>query len=80
VEAADTARSFTVAAASLTYELTRGAWSSGLTIGLVVIAACALGAFVVVELRRRDPMLDLSLLRNPARGGQWRYQASFSSG
>jgi len=57
---------FTVAAASLTYALIRGAWASGLTIGLVVVAVCSLGAFVGVERRRRDPMLDLSLLRNPS--------------
>jgi EmrB/QacA subfamily drug resistance transporter len=57
---------FTIAAGSLTYALIRGAWASGLTIGLLVVAACSLGAFIVVEQRRRDPMLDLSLLRDPS--------------
>ncbi|HUN35513.1 MAG TPA: MFS transporter [Trebonia sp.] len=57
---------FTVAAAALTYALIRGGWTSGLTIGLVITAAGALCAFVLLEGRRRDPMLDLSLLRNPS--------------
>jgi EmrB/QacA subfamily drug resistance transporter len=56
--------SFTVAAAALTYALIRGAWASGPTLGLIAITAVALGAFVLVEQRRSDPMLDLSLLRN----------------
>jgi MFS family permease len=57
--------SFTVAASALTYALIRGYWGSDVTIGLLVIAAAALVVFVVVERLRRDPMLDLSLLRNP---------------
>ncbi|HTU06589.1 MAG TPA: DHA2 family efflux MFS transporter permease subunit, partial [Trebonia sp.] len=56
--------SFTVAAASLTYALIRGAWASGTTVALLVVATCSLVAFVFVERRRRDPMLDLTLLRN----------------
>jgi len=55
---------FTIATASLTYALIRGAWTSDLTIGLLIVAACALGAFVVLEWRSPDPMLDLSLLGN----------------
>ena len=56
--------SFTVAAAALTYALIRGAWSSGFTIALLALAICSLVAFAGVEQRRRDPMLDLTLLRN----------------
>jgi EmrB/QacA subfamily drug resistance transporter len=57
--------SFTVAAAALVYALIRGSWGSSLTLGLIGVAAVALVVFVLIELRRRDPMLDLSLLRNP---------------
>jgi EmrB/QacA subfamily drug resistance transporter len=57
--------SFTAAAAALTYALIRGSWGSGLTLGLFAVAVAALVAFVAVERVRRDPMLDLSLLRNP---------------
>lgn len=57
---------FTIAAATLVYALIRGDWGSGLTIGLLVVAAVSLVVFVVVERTRRDPMLDLSLLRNPS--------------
>ena len=56
---------FTVAAAALTYALIRGAWGSGLTIALAVLAVVAAVAFVVAERRSRAPMLDLKLLRNP---------------
>jgi EmrB/QacA subfamily drug resistance transporter len=56
--------SFTVAAAALTYALIRGAWASGPTVALLAVAVVALVAFVAVEQRRPDPMLDLALLRN----------------
>ena len=56
--------SFTVAAAALVYALIRGSWTSGATLGLLAVAAVALVAFVVAEQLRRDPMLDLSLLRS----------------
>jgi EmrB/QacA subfamily drug resistance transporter len=56
--------SFTLAAAALTYALIRGAWASDLTVAALVIAVCSLVVFVLVERRRRDPMLDLALLRN----------------
>jgi EmrB/QacA subfamily drug resistance transporter len=56
--------SFTLAAAALTYALIRGSWGSGLTLGLVVVTVAALAVFAVVERRRDNPMLDLSLLRN----------------
>ena len=55
---------FTVAAAALTYALIRGAWSSAETIALITVTVVALVAFVAVERKRRDPMLDLALLRN----------------
>ena len=57
--------SFTTAAAAFTYALIRGSWGSWLTLGLVALAVAALVVFVVVERFGRDPMLDLSLLRNP---------------
>jgi MFS family permease len=38
-------------------------WADGKTIGLLVTAVVLLGAFVVVEDRVPDPMLDLDLLR-----------------
>ncbi|GAB1516226.1 MFS transporter [Actinophytocola sp. KF-1] len=55
---------FTVAAGALTYALIRGDWGSGTTLGLLAVAAVALIAFVVAERVQREPMLDLSLLRN----------------
>ena len=55
---------FTVAAACLVGALIRGSWTSATTVALFAVAAVALVVFVLVENRRRDPMLDLSLLRN----------------
>jgi len=55
---------FTVAAGALTYALIRGAWASAETIALLLVAVIAAIAFVAVERKRRDPMLDLALLRN----------------
>jgi len=55
---------FTAAAAALTYALIRGAWTSPVTIALLAVAAVALAAFIAVERRLADPMLDLSLLKN----------------
>ncbi len=40
-------------------------WASARIVGGFAAALVLLGAFVVCELRRRDPMLDLSVLRNP---------------
>lgn len=57
--------SFTVAAATLTYALIRGAWASGETIALVVVAVVAVAVFIAAERRSAAPMLDLALLRNP---------------
>jgi len=42
----------------------RNGWTSGETIGLFVLAAAALAAFVVVERRSADPMMDLTLFRD----------------
>jgi EmrB/QacA subfamily drug resistance transporter len=39
-------------------------WSSGTIVGLFAAAVAGLVAFVAIELRRRAPMLDLSLFRN----------------
>ena len=39
-------------------------WTSGRIIGAFVIAAAMLTAFVLLEMRQRLPMLDLSLFRN----------------
>jgi EmrB/QacA subfamily drug resistance transporter len=58
--------SFTAAAACLTYALIRGDWASAATMSLLGATVVAVGTFVVVEITRRDPMLDLSLLRNRA--------------
>jgi EmrB/QacA subfamily drug resistance transporter len=57
--------SFTIAAAALTYALIRGAWASGETIALVVVAVAALAVFAAAERRGAAPMLELRLLRNP---------------
>ncbi|WP_435177144.1 MFS transporter [Actinacidiphila sp. bgisy145] len=66
------ALTFTVAAAALTYALIRGGedgWTDTLTVASFVLAAVAVVAFVVVELRSAHPMLDLSLLRRPTFSG-----------
>jgi EmrB/QacA subfamily drug resistance transporter len=57
--------SFTIAAATLTYALIRGEWTSPETIGLIAAAAVALAWFILAERRSAAPMLDLKLLRNP---------------
>src|SRR5580693_5005576 len=52
----------------LTYtviEAPRHGWESGATLGGFAGAAVLLAAFVVSQLRRRDPMLDVRLFRNP---------------
>jgi EmrB/QacA subfamily drug resistance transporter len=41
-------------------------WTSGLILGLLAAAAVLIVAFVVVELHREQPMLDLHLFRKPA--------------
>lgn len=44
-------------------------WGSTPIVALFVSSALALAAFVIVELRRREPLLDLSAFRNPAFSG-----------
>ncbi len=53
----------------LIFALVRGnaeGWSSGLIVSFLVAAVVLLAAFVVVEVRRDQPMLDLTLFRKPA--------------
>jgi EmrB/QacA subfamily drug resistance transporter len=52
---------------ALTYGLIEAntyGWTSGRIIGTFVVAVVGLGSFVVIERRRRDPMLPLDLFRN----------------
>jgi predicted MFS family arabinose efflux permease len=52
---------------ALTYGLIEAntyGWTSGRILGAFALAAVALGAFVLLELRQRAPMLDLALFRN----------------
>jgi EmrB/QacA subfamily drug resistance transporter len=59
---------FSVGLAALVYGLIRAGedgWSSGPVVGCFVTAGVLLAAFVAVEATRRDPMLDLALLRKP---------------
>jgi EmrB/QacA subfamily drug resistance transporter len=52
---------------SLTYafiEANAHGWTSGRILGAFVVAAVSLVTFVVLELRQRVPMLDLSMFRN----------------
>ena len=63
---------FTAALAALVFgliESSRKGWSSGLVEGCVIAAVVLLAAFVLIERRRRAPMLDLSLFRRPAFDG-----------
>jgi EmrB/QacA subfamily drug resistance transporter len=57
---------------ALTYgliETNDHAWGSTRVLTLFAIAAVALTAFVVLEMRQRIPMLDLSLFKDPAFSG-----------
>jgi EmrB/QacA subfamily drug resistance transporter len=57
---------------ALTYaliETNTHAWGSTRVLTLFAIAAVALTAFALIELRQRRPMLDLSLFRNPTFSG-----------
>ncbi len=52
---------------ALTYGLIEAntyGWTSGRILGSFVVAVVSLAAFVVIERRRRSPMLDLSLFRS----------------
>lgn len=44
-------------------------WSSARIVGSFLLGAAALAAFIVLERRQRDPMLDLSLFRNTTYAG-----------
>lgn len=53
----------------LVFALVRGndkGWGSTQIVAFLVAAALLMAAFVVIELRREQPMLDLSLFRRPA--------------
>jgi EmrB/QacA subfamily drug resistance transporter len=57
---------------ALTYgliETNDHAWGSTRVLSLLAIAAVSLGIFLVLELRQRIPMLDLSLFRDPTFAG-----------
>jgi len=59
----------TVGIATLVYALIEApnkGWANIDTIGAFVIALVVLAAFCLWELRRRDPMLEIRLFRNPA--------------
>jgi EmrB/QacA subfamily drug resistance transporter len=63
---------FTGALFSLVLGLIRGneeGWGSPMIVGLFAASAILLALFVAVELRIRQPMLDLSLFRKPAFAG-----------
>ncbi|GIJ44293.1 MFS transporter [Virgisporangium aliadipatigenens] len=60
---------FTAAAGALTYGLIEAGdrgFTAGRTLLAFAVAACASVAFVVVENRRPQPMLDLALFRRPS--------------
>jgi EmrB/QacA subfamily drug resistance transporter len=50
-------------------ESSRKGWGSAVVEGCLIASVVLIAAFVVVERRRRAPMLDLSLFRRPAFGG-----------
>jgi EmrB/QacA subfamily drug resistance transporter len=57
---------------ALTYaliETNTHAWGSARVLFLLALAAVSLALFVILELRQRLPMLDLSLFRNPTFSG-----------
>ena len=59
---------FSSALGALVYGLIESnthSWDSGRVLGSIVTAVALLSTFVLVELRQRRPMFDLSLLRNP---------------
>ena len=64
--------SFSAALFLLVFALVRGnpeGWGSGLIVGFLAGSVVLLAAFVAIELRSRDPMLDLSLFRNSSFAG-----------
>jgi EmrB/QacA subfamily drug resistance transporter len=78
--------SFSLALAGLVFGLIRSqaeGWGSVQVLGSLVAAAVLLLAFIVIELRVRQPMLDLGLLRVPTFNGglvaAWAVSASIFS-
>ncbi len=60
------ATTFSVALSAFVFALIRGndeGWSSPQIVGLLALSAISLVCFLVVEARREDPMLDLTLFR-----------------
>ncbi|MBO0769779.1 MAG: MFS transporter, partial [Solirubrobacterales bacterium] len=77
---------FSLALAGLVYGLIRSqpeGWGSAQVIGSLGAAVVLMAAFLVVELRSKEPMLDLSLLRVPTFSGgltaAWAISASIFS-
>jgi EmrB/QacA subfamily drug resistance transporter len=77
---------FTIGLSALVFGLIRSqpdGWGSHTVIGAMVTAALMLVVFVVIELRSRQPMLDLRLLRVPTFDGgliaAWSVSASIFS-
>jgi EmrB/QacA subfamily drug resistance transporter len=63
---------FTAGLFALVLALLRGDawhWGSGKTVGLFVAAVVLLAAFVVSQLRKEEPMFDMSLFQKPAFAG-----------
>jgi EmrB/QacA subfamily drug resistance transporter len=63
---------FSLALFGLIFGLIRGnaeGWSSAQILGSLVAAGVLITAFVVIQLRRRNAMLDMTLFRVPAFGG-----------
>jgi EmrB/QacA subfamily drug resistance transporter len=63
---------FTAALFMLVLALIRGndeGWGSALIVSLLIGSAVALALFVVVEMRKEHPMLDLTLFRSPTFAG-----------
>jgi EmrB/QacA subfamily drug resistance transporter len=59
---------FSAGLAALVFGMIRSnedGWGSGVVVWSLAAAAVLLVAFVIAELRQREPMLDLTLLRNP---------------
>ena len=77
---------FSLALAGLVFGLIRSqaeGWGSVQVLGSLIAAAVLMVTFVVIELRVREPMLDLQLLRVPTFGGgliaAWAVSASIFS-
>jgi EmrB/QacA subfamily drug resistance transporter len=63
---------FTVALSSLVYgliESNQRSFTDGLVLGCLALAAVLLGVFVLVELRRAEPMFDMQLFKLPTFSG-----------